>query len=58
LTPTSRQKDFQKSPSSETKWEAVPGDDSNGYSPVINDEDFKTGIQPYCYKSQNKEEYE
>jgi len=52
------QKHFRKSPSSETKWEALPGGDINGYSLVICDEDFKTGIQSYCYKSQNKEEYE
>lgn len=58
LNPTLRQKHFRKSPSSETKWEALPGDDINGYSLVICDEDFKTGIQSYCYKSQNKEEYE
>ncbi|GFG34256.1 hypothetical protein Cfor_08204 [Coptotermes formosanus] len=58
LNPTLVQKDFQKSPSSENKWETLPGDDINGYSLVICDEDFKTGIQPYCYKSRSKEEYE
>ena len=58
LNPTLGHKHFRKSPSSETKWEALPGDDINGYSLVICHEDYKAGIQSSSYKSQNKEEYE
>lgn len=58
LNPGLVQKDFQKSPSSQTKWGTLPDDVINGYSLVICDEDFKTGIESYCYKSQNKEDYE
>jgi hypothetical protein len=54
----SGQKDFKKSPLSETKWETSPGNGINGHSPVICDEDWKSGFQLHHYESKNREECE